>query len=516
MSCDETTIKRIGESQRGEYGRTLIGLTCQRPAAKALLSTATTMTGGKKSIKERVTLIAKKPKTAVATLLVVILLLTAAVGCTFTGAKAASPDEPEEDINEPVEETDIPAESKRETIFESDKIKITVPKEYADLIKTDTEYSDNFYIREVNLYYSPEYHESDNHTACGCGGWIMSVISQLNDPMRDLSNLESGIGTTLNTVMTDGKRIYIEEYPVEGEYHYKENPESAEIYESILNSLEISYLDLTPYAPPSGLVRSISQPLTPENSHDFVKAELYLGGGVYTLEDKAVLDKLAESFASMTEMGFIPGCPFSSTLLIESADGKVFELKHAEDSCNAFYTGGKYYDYAPDYGTADFFKLFGIAQYHEEDELDELGRVIKRTAYYWDEPGDVWEWFYDGDELEKTVYVSADKSVKYENFFEYNEKGAVRKEVCYYNGSTERSHEYEYYESGAMKETRTYDESGELYIIVSYTYYNDWRIKEKKLYYPKDDSGYIEKYTYEDGSDEPKVEMFELDGVAPE
>ena len=85
LACDEATIKRLGEGERAEYGRTLIGMTCQRRAN--VLITATTMTASKSGIKERIMLIAKKPKMALYTLLIVVLVASIAVGCTFTGAK---------------------------------------------------------------------------------------------------------------------------------------------------------------------------------------------------------------------------------------------------------------------------------------------------------------------------------------------------------------------------------------------------------------------------------------------
>jgi len=85
LACDESTISRIGENERADYGRTLIGMTCQKRTS--LLLTATTMTGSKNSIKERITLIAKKPKMAIYTLIAVILIAAVAVGCTFTGGQ---------------------------------------------------------------------------------------------------------------------------------------------------------------------------------------------------------------------------------------------------------------------------------------------------------------------------------------------------------------------------------------------------------------------------------------------
>lgn len=85
LACDEATIRRIGEEERAEYGRTLIGLSCRK--RPELLLTATTMTGSKSTIKERIVLIAKKPKTAVCTLIAIIAITAIVVGVTFTGAK---------------------------------------------------------------------------------------------------------------------------------------------------------------------------------------------------------------------------------------------------------------------------------------------------------------------------------------------------------------------------------------------------------------------------------------------
>ncbi|MBQ6431373.1 MAG: M56 family metallopeptidase [Oscillospiraceae bacterium] len=91
LACDEATIKRIGEEHRAEYGRTLIQLTCEK--RPAILVAATTMTGSGRGIKERIKLIVKKPKTAVITLIAIVLVIAIAVGCTFTGAKTDDPTE---------------------------------------------------------------------------------------------------------------------------------------------------------------------------------------------------------------------------------------------------------------------------------------------------------------------------------------------------------------------------------------------------------------------------------------
>lgn len=85
LACDEGALARLGEDQRGDYGRTLIGLTCSAPISDLLL-TATTMTGSAGSIRERIKLLMKRPRNTVLALIAVILAGTIVVGCTFTAA----------------------------------------------------------------------------------------------------------------------------------------------------------------------------------------------------------------------------------------------------------------------------------------------------------------------------------------------------------------------------------------------------------------------------------------------
>ena len=85
LACDEATIKRIGEDERAEYGRTLIMMTCEK--RPALFNTATTMTGSGRTIRERISLIVKKPKMAAYTLVIVAVIGIIAALVTFTGAK---------------------------------------------------------------------------------------------------------------------------------------------------------------------------------------------------------------------------------------------------------------------------------------------------------------------------------------------------------------------------------------------------------------------------------------------
>lgn len=84
LACDAGAIRRLGEKERIPYGRTLVDMIAAGRCS--LMQTATTMTGGRRRVRERVRLIARKPKTVIAVALALVLVLGAAVGCTFTGA----------------------------------------------------------------------------------------------------------------------------------------------------------------------------------------------------------------------------------------------------------------------------------------------------------------------------------------------------------------------------------------------------------------------------------------------
>lgn len=95
LACDARVLRGLDGESRAAYGRALLGLVTAKPGGGQLLSGATTMQLGQKSLKERITLIAKKPKMAAYTLVFVLLLCLALAACTFTGASAQPEPEPE-------------------------------------------------------------------------------------------------------------------------------------------------------------------------------------------------------------------------------------------------------------------------------------------------------------------------------------------------------------------------------------------------------------------------------------
>lgn len=94
LACDERVLKDLDPGSRVSYGRALLGLVAPKRARGQLLSCATTMQLGRKSLRERITLIAKKPKMAAYTLVFVLVLSLVLTACTFTGAPAQPEPDP--------------------------------------------------------------------------------------------------------------------------------------------------------------------------------------------------------------------------------------------------------------------------------------------------------------------------------------------------------------------------------------------------------------------------------------
>ena len=87
LACDEGTIRRLGESERIPYGRTLIGLVARRSGAGGVLSCSTTMTGGKKTVQRRIAQLVKQPETKKAALFLAAAAVALAAVFVFAGGQ---------------------------------------------------------------------------------------------------------------------------------------------------------------------------------------------------------------------------------------------------------------------------------------------------------------------------------------------------------------------------------------------------------------------------------------------
>ena len=91
LACDEGALKRLGEAERIAYGRTLVALITVQPRPGDLFRCATTMTGGQKSVFDRVARIAKAPKRWLWAAVAAVIATALACVCAF-GRAEETPD----------------------------------------------------------------------------------------------------------------------------------------------------------------------------------------------------------------------------------------------------------------------------------------------------------------------------------------------------------------------------------------------------------------------------------------
>ena len=83
LACDEGTLKVLGDGERRAYGNTLLSLVTAKAQPGDLLRCATTMTGDKRSLRERVRRIAKAPKRWLWAAVVSVALAALVCACSF-------------------------------------------------------------------------------------------------------------------------------------------------------------------------------------------------------------------------------------------------------------------------------------------------------------------------------------------------------------------------------------------------------------------------------------------------
>ena len=86
LACDEGTLRALGADERTAYGKALLALVpvCDKPQNPLL--GATTMTSGKRSLKERVTRIAENRQAKAAAVFAVVALVAVVCAVSFTGS----------------------------------------------------------------------------------------------------------------------------------------------------------------------------------------------------------------------------------------------------------------------------------------------------------------------------------------------------------------------------------------------------------------------------------------------
>ena len=200
LACDEGALARLGEGQRLAYGRTLVGLMTVSASPARLLQTATTMADRKNGIRERVALIARKPRQLAITVVVVILIVAAAVVCTFTAARQAPAD-------------DRPLEERLSDLPQNLADTVTLPQ------------AGTWAEDELAYYYTPDY-------GTEWGGWMLTVARRTPARFeRDYVSYEETGGA--EWVGWDGTYYYAILSPTDVNF----NPDHTEAYQSAVSAL---------------------------------------------------------------------------------------------------------------------------------------------------------------------------------------------------------------------------------------------------------------------------------------
>lgn len=250
LLCDEATILNLGENERLAYGRTLIQLTCKKP--QTIFVASTTMSAGKKSVKERVMHIGRKPKTRIYAMALVLVLSLTTVGCTFTEADMTrvAAKQPESKMEEviPGQEENI----------------VTVEEKAAEETAAVKERYDAKGRRIITLY--------DTHQVLGIERWFYNEFNRTNKEYK-IEIIDS------------------EKYPLASLVNGENCPDVILTldWENIGYWQEKGYLaDLTPYLNASNVLKK-------ENLLEESLEQFSVGDGIYGLPQGMVLDTMLVS-----------------------------------------------------------------------------------------------------------------------------------------------------------------------------------------------------------------------------
>ncbi|MCM1179237.1 MAG: M56 family metallopeptidase [Clostridium sp.] len=129
FACDESVTRTYGKQERKAYGENLILFGTQRMPVTSMLKCATGMTGGRRELKERITLIANPKKQWLCTAVFACLLLFGITGCTLGSPAQNSPNtENVEDFAGEQDTSSADTEAEEEEEEENTESEDTVPK----------------------------------------------------------------------------------------------------------------------------------------------------------------------------------------------------------------------------------------------------------------------------------------------------------------------------------------------------------------------------------------------------
>ena len=361
LACDHGTLKLVGKENYKEYGKTLIEIAKGTPFSKYhVLGCPTSATRGGKEMKRRMQMIAKQPRTKLASLLVLLLVCISIVGCTFGSAvdNTDTNDAPigndgtialdDKVIDDAIDEIQVPVDEAQNLDNMMYREGILYQQAEADKVCIRVEPS---VLRDKLIYYYIPAKEDQE--------WLINRIESLDlngEPFdrRWEGKKETGWRICYNDIefmVFEGGYLY---YTYESENGSMEclieDPKLCDYIQIMLHE-ELAYyqFDIT-------------------KIENIISAKLDVCGNStnweeysQTITDEETLNQFADWFSNADYIyGGVDCANECACLELTLASGEVVRLSVATDSCPNFGINGVYYDYRPtsDWDNREFFECF--------------------------------------------------------------------------------------------------------------------------------------------------------------
>lgn len=370
LACDEGTISQLGEGERAEYGRTLIGMTCQKKPN--VLMTATTMTTGKRGLKERIVLIAKKPKMAVYALVTVLLVSVIAVGCTFTGAKEENPDVTQ--TQPPITESTEPTQETQSTETEPTEATLSGPLIVLPGGETLHEKIDQ---NKICIAVQPTGLVSE-------GGAYLYIIPEDQETLSEYFTAASATAHTYTKWDNSNKRAG---WWIVYQDQWWQVTESGAMFGTDQETWEGICIDagdanlLYEFCDAAVKEVGIREPVRPEEITEIKSATIYWNGE-HKVTDEYALNKIEKWLVNSREEGSV-SCWFTARLVLELENGETKTISMATDSCATWMSEGVAYGFGEITedgikGNEEFYSLFASSVIRERSK-----NGMDALADYW-------------------------------------------------------------------------------------------------------------------------------------
>jgi hypothetical protein len=388
------------------------------------------MNASKNGIKERIQLIAKRPRMAAITLIVVLLIAAIAIGCTFTGAKdqgVTAETLPTEEQPANPSETTNPTETTRptETPKPTETVEPTKPSRnwpYGEINDSDTVYPP-VVVDVVDI--GPLYQEPVQGKICiglfttFTGERMVYIIPENQEELL----------AAFKNAYSEGSMGEQAPGPVGSmSIHFK----GVKWYIGSDGAVFLSNFGDDNILPPeasSELIAlcedarrkaGISDPVRPEDILQ-IKSATLSWNGVHTITDTERLKRIESLLSNSHDIGYMSACPYDSSLTLELVNGKTITVAVANDSCGAWMSNGACYTFYPqdgsaNYGNIPFYKLFAPALFHKAagGHMEIIADLIQYLD--WDQYGEIYgdqETLYFIDQMKAWIMEDYEERVGY-------------------------------------------------------------------------------------------------------